>query len=240
MLLVTDGVATAGEITADKLRARVAALGRVGVQRLDVMAVGGIRDDVMLSRLVTAGLAHDGVVLKADDAASELVRRLIHATRSGITIAVDGAGWVWPSVVNGVQPGDEILVYADLPPAVPFRLKVAGVPAAFAGVLAPTPRPLLERAWVRARIARIIEQRDTIAATDRDRGRAEEAGDRPFDQNRVLCPFTSLLVLETEQDYARFERRALGRHPHRGAERRRAASPGRDCGAGGALVGRGG
>ena len=212
VLLVTDGVATAGEITADRLRARVAALGRVGVQRLDVMAVGGIRDDVMLSRLVTAGLAHDGVVLKADDAASELVRRLTHATRSGITIAVDGAGWVWPSVVNGVQPGDEILVYADLPPAVPFRLKVAGAPVALAGVLAPTPRPLLERAWVRARIARIIEQRDTIAAQDRDLAAAlkKQAIDLSI-QNRVLCPFTSLLVLETEQDYARFgiERRAL-------------------------------
>ena len=212
VLLVTDGVATAGEITADKLRARVAALGRVGVQRLDVMAVGGIRDDVMLSRLVTAGLAHDGVVLRADDPASELVRRLTHATRSGITIAVDGAGWVWPSVVNGVQPGDEILVYADLPPAVPFRLKVAGAPVALAGVLAPTPRPLLERAWVRARIARIIEQRDTIAAKDRDLAAAlkKQAIDLSI-QNRVLCPFTSLLVLETEQDYARFgiERRAL-------------------------------
>ncbi len=212
VLLVTDGVATAGEITADKLRARVAALGRVGVQRLDVMAVGGIRDDVMLSRLVTAGLAHDGVVLKADDAASELVRRLTHATRSGITIAVDGAGWVWPSVVNGVQPGDEILVYADLPSTVPFRLKVAGAPVALAGVLAPTPRPLLERAWVRARIARIIEQRDTIAAKDRDLAAAlkKQAIDLSI-QNRVLCPFTSLLVLETEQDYARFgiERRAL-------------------------------
>ena len=212
VLLVTDGVATAGEITADKLRARVAALGRVGVQRLDVMAVGGIRDDVMLSRLVTAGLAQDGVVLNADDAAPELVRRLTHATRSGLTIAVDGAGWVWPSVVNGVQPGDEILVYADLPPAVPFRLKVAGAPVALAGVLAPTPRPLLERAWVRARIARIIEQRDTVAAKDRDLAAAlkKQAIDLSI-QNRVLCPFTSLLVLETEQDYARFgiERRAL-------------------------------
>ncbi len=212
VLLVTDGVATAGEITADNLRARVAALGRVGVQRLDVLAVGGIRDDVMLSRLVTAGLAHDGVVLDADEPAARLMRRLTHATRSGITLAVDGAGWVWPSVVNGVQPGDEILVYAELPPAVPFRLKAGGVPLALTGALAPTQRPLLERAWVRARIARLIEQRDTIAAKDRDLAAAlkKQAIELSI-QNRVLCPFTSLLVLETEQDYARFgiARRAL-------------------------------
>ena len=212
VLLVTDGVATAGEIGADQLRARVAALGAVGVRRLDVVAVGGIRDDVMLSRLVTAGLAQDGLVLEGAQEAPVVVRRLSRATRSGITIAVDGAGWVWPNVVNGVQPGDEILVYADLPPEVPFRLKVAGVPVPLAGLLAPTPRPLLERAWVRARIARIIDQRDTIAAKDRDLAAAlkKQAIELSI-QSRVLCPFTSLLVLETEQDYARFgiERRAL-------------------------------
>jgi len=212
VLLVTDGVATAGETGAERLRARVSALGAVGVRRLDVVAVGGIRDDVMLSRLVTAGLPQDGLVLDGEQEASLAVRRLSRATRSGITIAVDGAGWVWPNVVNGVQPGDEILVYADLPPEVPFRLKVAGVPVTLAGVLAPTPRPLLERAWVRARIARIIEQRDMVAAKDRDLAAAlkKQAIELSI-QSRVLCPFTSLLVLETEQDYARFgiERRAL-------------------------------
>jgi tetratricopeptide (TPR) repeat protein len=212
VLLVTDGVATAGAITADRLRARVAALGRVGVQRLDVMAVGGIRDDVMLSRLVTAGLAHDGVVLSADHAPTELARRLTQATRSGISLSVAGAGWVWPSVVNGVQPGDEIVVYADLPAGLPFRLKVGGAAMPLAGVLTPAPRPLLERAWVRARIARLLEQRDTVAAKDRDLAAAlEKQAVELSVRNRVLCPFTSLLVLETEEDYARFgiERRAL-------------------------------
>jgi tetratricopeptide (TPR) repeat protein len=212
VLLVTDGVATAGELGADKLRARVAALGALGVRRLDVVAVGGIRDDVMLSRLVTAGLPADGVVVASDAPAPEVLRRLTHATRSGITIAVDGAGWVWPSVVNGVQPGDEVLVYADLPADAAFKLKIAGAPATPAGTLAPTPRPLLERAWVRARIARILEERDNLAAKDRDLAAAlKQQAIELSVKNRVLCPFTSLLVLETEQDYARFgiERRAL-------------------------------
>src|SRR5579871_4778088 len=212
VLLVTDGVATAGETGADKLRARVAALGALGVRRLDVLAVGGIRDDAMLSRLVTAGLPHDGVVVGTDETAAAAARRLSRATRSGITIAVDGAGWVWPSVVNGVQPGDEVLVYADLPAGAPFRLKVAGVPVVSSGALAPTPRPLLERAWVRARIARLLEQRDAVADKDRDLAAAlKQQAIELSTHNRVLCPFTALLVLETEQDYARFgiERRAL-------------------------------
>ena len=212
VLLVTDGVATAGETAPDALRSRVAALADLGVRRLDVMAVGGIRDDVLLSRLVTAGLPQDGVILDETGAPEAQLRRLTHATRSGITIAVDGAGWVWPNVVNGVQPGDEVLVYADLPPAQPFRLRIGGVPAPLAGTMAPAPRPLLERAWVKASIARTLEQRDAIAAKDSVQAEAlKQQAIALSVQSRVLCPFTSLLVLETEQDYARFgiERRGL-------------------------------
>ncbi|MBC8133749.1 MAG: hypothetical protein H7X95_12265 [Deltaproteobacteria bacterium] len=214
VLLVTDGVVTAGDVAADKLRARVKALGPAGVERLDVLAVGGIRDDVLLGRLVTAGLARDGVVLDGTRLSSPEVsaRRLTRATRSGVKVAVDGAGWVWPAVLNGVQPGDEVLVYADLPRDRPFHLKIDGVPLNVAGGLVSVPGPLLERAWVRARIARVIEQRDNAAASDRDLAEAlkKQAIDLSV-KYRVLCPFTSLLVLETEQDYARFgiERRSL-------------------------------
>ncbi|MES1172306.1 MAG: VIT domain-containing protein [Bacteroidota bacterium] len=211
-LLITDGVVTAGDATADKLRARVKALGPAGIDRLDVFAVGGIRDDALLARLVTAGLAKDGVVLDGTQAAAVSARRLLYATRSGIKVAIDGAGWVWPSTLNGIQPGDEVLVYADLPRDRSFRLTVDGVPLKTAGALMPVERPLLERSWVRARIARLIEQRDDVAAADRDladalRKQVIELSVR----HRVLSPFTSLLVLETEQDYARFgiERRAL-------------------------------
>ncbi len=211
-LLVSDGVATAGEIGADKLRARARTLGTAGIGRLDALAVGGIRDDVLLSRMVTSGLPRDGVVLDGTQPAATLVRRLTRATRSGVKVEIDGAGWVWPSVLDGIQPGDEVLVFADLPRERPFALKVGGVPLPLTGTLAPSPRPLLERAWVQARIARVLEQRDALAGRDRDLAQAlkKQAIDLSV-QNRVLCPFTSLLVLETEQDYARFgiERRAL-------------------------------
>jgi hypothetical protein len=212
VLLVTDGVATAGEITADKLRARVKALSAAGVERLDILAVGGIRDDVMLSRLVTAGLARDGMVLDATRPIDVLSQKLTRATRSGLKLEIDGAGWVWPSVLNGVQPGDEFVVYADLPVGKPFGVKVAGKPLALAGALAPVERPLLERAWVKARIDRLCEQRDNAASSDRDLAEAlKKQAIELSTQYRVLSPFTSLLVLETEQDYARFgiERRAL-------------------------------
>ncbi|HEY8924115.1 MAG TPA: VIT domain-containing protein [Polyangia bacterium] len=215
VLLVTDGVATAGETAADKLRGRVRALAPAGVERLDVLAVGGIREDALLARLVTAGLPRDGVVLDAAQPSQALAGRMTRATRSGLKVEVEGAGWVWPSTLDGVQPGDEVLVYADLPASRPFRVKVGGALLPVAGTLAPVERPLLERAWVRARIARLLELRDAPEKTaGLDGDMAEALKKQAIDLSvkyRVLCPFTSLLVLETEQDYARFgiERRAL-------------------------------
>jgi tetratricopeptide (TPR) repeat protein len=210
VLLVTDGVATAGAVSGDKLRAKVKALAATSVERLDVLGVGGIRDDEMMSRLVTAGLARDGVVLDGAQPAALLARRLLRATHSGVKLEIPGAGWVWPSVVNGVQPGDELLVYADLPSGAPFAVKANGVALKLAGTLASAERPLLERAWVRARIARLLAERDSTP--DRDLADALKTQAIALStKHRVLCPFTSLLVLETEQDYARFgiERRAL-------------------------------
>ncbi len=212
VLLVSDGVATAGETSADKLRARVKALSSLGVERLDVLAVGGIRDDALLARLVTSGLARDGVVLDATRPSKLLAQKLTRATRSGIRLAIDGAGWVWPSVLDGVQPGDELVVYADLPADKPFQITVDDKPLALAGALSSVERPLLERAWVKARINKLIEQRDNVSGNDRDLAEAlKKQAIELSTKHRVLSPYTSLLVLETEQDYARFgiERRAL-------------------------------
>ncbi|HEY6879215.1 MAG TPA: hypothetical protein VI299_14415, partial [Polyangiales bacterium] len=124
----------------------------------------------------------------------------------------EGAGWVWPSTLNGVQPGDELVIFADLPADRPLRLTVDGKPLPLAGALTSVQRPLLERAWVKARIDRMLEQRDALAGSDRDLADAlKTQAIEMSTKYRVLSPFTSLLVLESEQDYARFhiERRAL-------------------------------
>src|SRR5204862_6561202 len=94
VLLVTDAVATAGQTGGDKLRPLVKALAGAGVERLDVIGVGGIRDDELGRRLARAGLPHDGLVLDGATAAPELARRLSHATRSGLKVEVEGSRWV--------------------------------------------------------------------------------------------------------------------------------------------------
>jgi tetratricopeptide (TPR) repeat protein len=211
VLLITDGVATAGDTETRALKAAVHALRTHGVERLDVLAVGGLRDEAVLRELTTGNLAHDGQRLDGGAPLEEIARRLTLACRSGIRVAVDGAAWVWPETLDGMQPGDEALVYADVPAGRPLRLSLDGRAVAV-GELAGIERPLLERAWVQARIERMVHLRDAALSGDDDLRRALALQITELSvKHRVLSPYTALLVLETEADYARFglDRRAL-------------------------------
>jgi hypothetical protein len=213
LLIVSDGVVTAGSEKGDELKAQLAKLAALGIRRADVLAVGGIRDDARLGILARAGLAHDGMVLADAVEASEAGRRLLLATRSGIKLEVPGARWIWPEKLDGIQPGDEVLVYADLPADARFSIAIAGRPAVNSNLpLLTVERPLLERAWVKARIARLSQQRDTLAAGDADlRAALDKQIIELSTRFRVLCDATALLVLESDADFARFglDRRAL-------------------------------
>ncbi len=213
VLVVTDGVATAGEREGDALRTAVSALGEVGVKRLDVLAVGGIRDDAALKGLVTAGLASDGVVIPSGSDAAEVGRRMTLAVASGIEVVVPGSEWSWPETLDAMQPGDEALVYAGLPARAPFSVKLDGVSTGLSDKqLAQVSRPLLERASTRARIDRLVTLRDTRFANDKDLQEAmKQQAIQLSLRHRVLSPWTALLVLETEQDYVRYglDRNAL-------------------------------
>lgn len=205
VLLVTDGVATAGDTEGRALKAAVKALGSRGVERLDVLAVGGLRDEATLKELTTGNLAHDGQRIDGAAPLAEIARRLTLACRSGIPVAIAGATWVWPDTLDGIQPGDETLVYADLPARKPLHLTVGGRPLALGGEVASAERPLLERAWAQARIERLLHLRETASAGDDDLRRAlgleiVEVSIR----NRVVSPFTAMLVLESAYDYQRF------------------------------------
>jgi tetratricopeptide (TPR) repeat protein len=212
VLLVTDGVATAGDTETATLRAAVRALGAHGVERVDVLAFGGLRDEAVLRELLTGNLPADGARLDGNAPASEIGRRLTLACRSGIAVSIDGASWVWPERLDGAQPGDEALVYADLPAERPLHLTVDGRTVEPGGGLVEAERPLLQRAWAQARIERLLHLRDTTATGDEDLRRALTLQVTQLSvEHRVLSPYTALLVLETEADYARFglERRAL-------------------------------
>jgi tetratricopeptide (TPR) repeat protein len=212
VLLVTDGVATVGDTEAEKIAAAAKSLSEAGVKRLDVLAVGGLRDDASLRRLVTAGLERDGTVCDGDLPLQEIAARLTRATRSGIQVEVPGATWVWPSRLDGMQPGDSALIYADVPAHQAVTVLLDKKPVAGGDLsLGSVERPLLERAWVKARMERLEEMR-ARPDTDPDvrAGLQKQIADLSV-KHRVLSPYTALLVLETEADYERFhiDRHAL-------------------------------
>ncbi|HTM20687.1 MAG TPA: VIT domain-containing protein, partial [Kofleriaceae bacterium] len=215
VIVVGDAVSTAGA-RGPALTALARDLGHGhGYQRLDLVLVGGIRDDQAAIALARGTLAHDGAVIDGALPEATIAHRLGRRTASGISVSVPGATWVWPDRLDGVQPGDETIVYAQLrqahTPGMPIKITLGGP---IGRDLSITPvkaaRPLLERAAARARIARMSVDRDR--ATDAKK-REQIVADivALSTRYRVLSDHTALLVLETEADYQRFgiERHAL-------------------------------
>jgi hypothetical protein len=196
VVLVGDGVATAGETDAQKLKEKVERLRDAGIERMDAIAVGGIRDDAFLRTVVRGVLDKDGVVLDAKLGPDALARRLGEATSSGVPVKVDGATWSWPRTLDGLQAGDEVMVYSRVDAGQPVKVSVGT--QQFSPDLRSSERPLVERAWAQAKIQSLIESPTEDAASTKREIIALST------QHRVLSPHTSMLGLETDADSARF------------------------------------
>ncbi|MDC0668595.1 VIT domain-containing protein [Nannocystis radixulma] len=206
VILVGDGVATAGGIERDVLRTAVQELGRAGVRRLDAVVDGGLRDEAALRQLTTAGLQDAGILVDARLPAPLVASRLVRATRAGVKVHVPGATWVWPQTLGAVQPGDQFLVFADLPVDKSMRVELGERGEDVREVsLAPSERPLLERAWIRASIDRLSAMMGQEAAGDaKAKADLKQQIIGLSTRYRVLSDYTALLVLETDWDYQRF------------------------------------
>lgn len=207
VVVVTDAVLTAG-VSGDELVARAKQLAAAKVERLDVVMAGGIRDEELATKLVTAGLPRAGAVLDLDaglgDVASGLGERVI----TDVAVDVAGATWVYPRTIQSARPGKRMMVYAKLAkPAQTVEVTIGGKRRAV-GLAAGTPA-LVERAAATAEIAELESKLATAAAAERAALKADIA--RRSVAARVISSQTSLLVLESEGDYARYgiDRRSL-------------------------------
>lgn len=201
VVLVGDGLVTAGD-DVEAIATAVKRLSSAGVHRLDAVAVGGLRDQATLRRLVAGVLPDEGAVIDSTAGTSAVLARLVQPARSGLDVVVEGATWTWPRRLDGIQPGDEVVVVAELPASAKPVLRIGGAVVAMPA-LQLAPAPLLRRAWALAKINRLLEARGatTVAAA-----RAEIADQivAVSTKHRVLSPLTAMIVLETEADYARF------------------------------------
>ena len=206
VVVITDGMITAGKREPGELRAALERIAEAGTRRLDVVAGRDRRDDEVLRALVTGALPQSGVVIDAGLSPEEIALRVVRPTALPTAVRITGAKRVWPEVLRGVQVGDAALVYAEVE-APGKSLGVTLEPEGMAPVrqrldVARASDPAFVQAWVRADVT---EQLAALAASG-------EAGDSTLRsqlaalsvEHRILNELTAFLVLETEQDYARF------------------------------------
>ncbi|HWO19873.1 MAG TPA: OmpA family protein [Kofleriaceae bacterium] len=209
VVVVGDGVLTAG-IEGKELAARAQALGAAGARRLDVVLSGGLRDERAAAQLVRAGLARAGAVLDLDTGAGAgaVAAALGEAVATDIAIEVPGAAWWYPRKVASARAGESVIVYARLPRAAASVEIVAGGRRRALPVRAAA-APLLERAAAGAELAELEARLPSLAGDDALALRAAIA--KRSVAARVLSSETSLLVLESDGDYARYgiDRKAL-------------------------------
>jgi tetratricopeptide (TPR) repeat protein len=196
VVLLGDGVTTAFGKREEKLGEAQKKLKASGVERFDVIAFGGIRDEAALSALVTGEYAKAGVVARGDLEFDEVTSRLTRRSVRDLPVKVEGALWSYPQKLSGIQAGDERLVYVQSDPSQPVKVALGDAPPREMK-LAEAPQPLVERALAKAKIDSLVE--GNLSAEEKRKQVVELSVAR-----RVLSPYTSLLVLETEFDYQRY------------------------------------
>ncbi len=180
VLLVGDGVATAG--SADRARL-VAATRALGANRIDAMSRSDVTNAPLLRALTSGVLEHDGVVMGRGEASR--LRTKVHRS---LSIAIPGAKTVRPTVLHGVQEGDERVVYAELPARKEARVSVGG--AEMKPVVAFAKSAV--RAVAKAHLDAMVETAETASWTDATRAEATALSQK----HALASPLTALLVVE--------------------------------------------
>ena len=221
-VLVSDGIATLG---AREPRELVAALGEWPAQHvLHALVIGPKQDQKALNaitertrgRVVTLAL---GANLEQD--VKKALAELTTPVGASFEFYDEGAAWIYPKSFRDVRPGSELIVFSQL------KDKAAAKPGAIQrgadgkvvkdvalDKVAPSEVPAFAPLLQREAHAAYLNHLEKLEQAEKDAAKITELRKQRLEvsvKNRVLCPLTSLLVLETEDDYARFgiERTAL-------------------------------
>lgn len=218
-VLVTDGVASMGQIEPKELLDAAATL--PAQTQMHALVLGSRQDEAALRGLVAG---HGRVVQipfsdSLEQKAQEAAGRLSLPAGKKVKVADGGAEWVYPVSFEDVQPGAEMLVVgkrksgmngAPAPQLTPEGGAPLSLPEKAQALPSGTFGPLLEREGYRSYLAYLAD-REAHEENPSVRQALATEQIRISVEKRVLIPRTTLLVLETESDYDRFglDRRAL-------------------------------
>jgi tetratricopeptide (TPR) repeat protein len=211
VVVASDLVPTVGNVAAHELKDAFAALpAKAKVHAL----ILGSRENAPIAKSLTAGRGRivripfsDALAARARDAAAELQRPL----GDSFDATDAGADWIYPAHFDDVAAGDEVLVLGKVKAGAEPRPRVGAVGGeASTRLEASTFGPLLEREAYRAYLE-YLGEREAAEPSDAVRRALAAEQVRLSIEQRVVTPRTTMLVLETEWDYQRFnlDRRAL-------------------------------
>ena len=204
-VIVTDAVVTAG--------LEHALLGKAfaKAERVDIVLAGGIREERVARTAARAGKRAGDVFDLDREAIEPIASGLGETVRVDVPIEVPNATWFSPRTIPSVRDGTRVMVFARLKtPATAFEVVIGGKRwTAPVGKATPA---LLQRAAARAE----IEELEAAVAATRTSDTQTSARLRIEIETksvaaRVISSETTMLVLDTEEDYVRYgiDRKAL-------------------------------
>jgi tetratricopeptide (TPR) repeat protein len=203
-VLVSDGAATMGETSPMEL---FRPLDRWPTQAGLSALVLGAREDAAALRQITEGrgrIVRVPFTERMEDHARDAAARLALPPGQTLEVRDAAAETVHALGAGDVLPGGEVLVLGQLKVGEQTRVAVGGVRVGAALPLdAARFGPLLVREFYRAHLDKLQEE-ERYADGEDGRRRLGEEQVRLSIQHRVMVPRTTMLVLETEADYARF------------------------------------
>jgi len=198
LLIVSDMVATSGEIEIKKLGKMLSDSHLY--TRVDVLIPSSHHDYSMANILRQSG-GNAGAVANLKRETIQLVRKLLTPIRSNIEINVMGSKWYWPRTIDAIQDGEAITIFAELPVSQPIKITIAD--QSFSPPVQQTETLLLKREWARARVNRLSELMFQASDNDMTNALRQQIIKVSVDE-RIITPYTALLVLESKVDYERF------------------------------------
>ncbi len=192
-VVVSDLVPTLGNTSSSDIQSAANALPRNA--RVHALILGS-REDAPVARALTAGR---GRVVRVPFTATVDVRELQRPLGADVDVSDAGAEWLYPTRVNDVAAGDEVLILGKVRPGEEIRI----ASGATTQRLDPSFAPLLEREAYRAYLQYLAEREASEPTEGVRRALAAEQVKISID-HRVVIPRTTMLVLETEFDYQRF------------------------------------
>ena len=212
-ILVSDGIATLG---AREVRDLLAALGDWPDRHtLHALVIGSKQDEKTLNAIVEKG--HGRVVNLAltdhvDADVPRVISELTEPLGKTYEFYDESAAWIYPKTFRDIRGETELVVFSQLKdgakskPGVVARA-VAQKPVDTNLTTEPTTVPEFAPLLQREATAAFLNHLEQLEQTQDDAGKRAELRKQRVEiseKNRVLCPLTSLLVLESEADYARF------------------------------------